>query len=166
MSTEWRNVKGYEGHYQVSRSGQVRSLKRGLRVMRPSTSRTGYPQLNLYRDGKVKHFYVHRLVAEAFIGPIPDGYEVNHKDGSKTNANADNLEIVTARQNIRHAIEMGLIPSMRGEQGPRAKLKEQQVREIRRLKGRARVKDVAATYGVSPRSVYLIWQGVTWRHVV
>jgi hypothetical protein len=141
-------------------------MKRGLRVLKPSTSRTGYPQLNLYRDGKPRHYYVHRLVAEAFLGPIGDGLEVNHKDGCKTNANAENLEIVTAQQNIHHAMALGLIPSMRGEQSPRAKLKERQVREIRRLKGRARVKDVAANFGVSPRSVYLIWQGVTWQHIL
>jgi hypothetical protein len=74
--------------------------------------------VNLYRDGKPQHFYVHRLVAEAFIGPIPEGFEVNHKDGCKTNANADNLEIVTARQNIQHAIRLGLMSSMRGSRGP------------------------------------------------
>src|SRR5689334_4998558 len=78
--SDWRDVKGCEGHYQVSKSGQVRSLKRGVRVMRPAVNQKGYWQVNLYLNGIVTHFYIHRLVAAAWIGPIPDGHEVNHKD--------------------------------------------------------------------------------------
>ena len=165
MKEDWRDIKNYEGHYQVSRSGQVRSLKRGVQIMRPAVSRTGYWQVNLYRDGKVKHFYVHRLVAEAFIGHIAEGMEVNHKDGDKSNNDVSNLEIVTAKQNILHAFRLGLIPPMHGEMGPRSKLKEAQVREIRLLKGKTRVGEVADRFGVSVRTIYFIWEGKTWRHV-
>ena len=66
--SEWRDVSGYEGHYQISRNGQDRSLKRGVRVMRPAVNRKGYWQVNFYRDGQPQHFYLHRLVAAAFIG--------------------------------------------------------------------------------------------------
>jgi hypothetical protein len=163
--SEYRDVPGYQGDYQVSRNGLVRSLKRGVKVMSPAVARTGYWQINLYLSGKVKHHYVHRLVAEAWIGPIPDGFEVNHRDGDKSNNKVSNLEIVTARQNIHHAIALGLIPPVRGENSPRAKLKEDEVREIRRLKGTIRVGEVAKRFGVSERTVYCIWEGKTWRHV-
>ena len=165
MKEDWRDIKNYEGHYQVSRGGQVRSLKRGVQVMRPAVSRTGYWQVNLYRVGKVKHFYVHRLVAEAFIGHIAEGMEVNHKNGVKSSDEVSNLEIVTAKQNIHHAFTMGLIPPMWGENSPRSKLNEEQVREIRLLKGKARVGEVAGMFKVSVRTIYFIWEGKTWRHV-
>ena len=162
---DWRNIKGYEGHYQVSSAGQVRSLKRGGRLMSPAVSRTGYHQVNLYLEGRVKHFYEHRLVAAAFIRPIPDGMEVNHKDGDKSNNDVKNLEIVTSEENLRHARETGLMPSG-GERSPVAKLTEEAVREIRRSKDhRERAAEVADRFGVCERTIYGIWERKTWRHV-
>jgi hypothetical protein len=162
---DWRNIRGYEGHYQVSSTGQVRSLKRGGRLMSPAVSRTGYYQVNLYLEGRVKHFYVHRLVAAAFIKPIPEGMEVNHKDGDKSNNDVDNLEIVTAEENLRHARETGLMPSG-GERSPVAKLTEEEVGEIREAKVRGeRAALVAARFGVCERTIYGIWERKTWRQV-
>jgi hypothetical protein len=162
---DWRNIKGYEGHYQVSSAGQVRSLKRGGRLMSPAVSRTGYHQVNLYLEGRVKHFYVHRLVAAAFIRPIPDGMEVNHKDGDKSNNDVKNLEIVTSEENLRHARETGLMPSG-GERSPVAKLTEEEVGEIRGARGKGvRAGELADAYGVCERTIYGIWEGKTWRGV-
>jgi hypothetical protein len=133
--------------------------------MSPAVSRTGYYQVNLYLEGKVKHFYVHRLVAAAFLGSIPEGMEVNHKDGCKDNNDVTNLEIVTSEENMRHARQTGLLLSS-GEQSPRAKLTEVEVREIRRSKDRReRAAEVAARFGVCERTIYGIWEGKTWRHV-
>src|SRR5262249_61995747 len=103
--------------------------------MSPAVSRTGYHQVNFYLEGRVKHFYVHRLVAAAFIKPIPDGMEVNHKDGDKSNNDVENLEIVTSEENLRHARETGLMPSG-GERSAVAKLTEEEVGEIRRSEDR------------------------------
>jgi len=162
---DWRDIKGYEGHYQVSSTGQVRSLKRGRRLMSPAVSCTGYYQVNLYLEGRVKHFYVHRLVAAAFIRQIPDGMEVNHKDGDKSNNEVSNLEIVTSEENLRHARDTGLMPS--GGESPVAKLTEEEVRKIRAARGkRVRVGELADAYGVCERTIYGIWEGKTWRGVL
>ncbi len=109
MQCEWRDVLGFEGSYQVSSTGLVRSVKRGRKNLAPSHSKSGYLQVNLYRDGQPQHFYVHRLVAAAFLGPIPWWAVVNHKDGNKRNNRADNLEFMTLEQNIKHAKLLGLM---------------------------------------------------------
>src|SRR5215471_8452473 len=103
--SEWRDIRGYEGHYQVSKERQVRSLKRGSRIMAQASGPTGYRQVNLYLYGHVKHFYVHRLVADVSLGRIPAGFEVNHKDGNKDNNGVDNLKIFTSEANLQHAHE-------------------------------------------------------------
>lgn len=100
----WKDVKGYEGLYQVSNLGNVRS-ERG--ILKPQVRQHGYLGVMLYYRGghKTRHFKqfsVHRLVAEAFI-PNPYGYaEVNHIDENKTNNRADNLEWVSHFQNCHH----------------------------------------------------------------
>ena len=160
MSDEWRDIRGYESSYQVSATGQVRSLKRG-KLLAPAMNKSGYIQLNLYRFGEVKHFFMHRLVADAFIGPIPQGMWVNHKDGDRTNNHLENLEIVTPKENNEHARRMGLIPLM----SPVAKLTEDEVREIRRLKGKVRAVVLAERFAVSVRTIYWIWSGRTWKRV-
>jgi hypothetical protein len=132
---------------------------------RSSTGPTGYRQVNLYLYGQVKHFYVHRLVADAFLGRIPAGFEVNHKDGNKDNNGVDNLEIFTSEANLQHAREHGLIP-MRGEASHLAKLTEREVREIRLARANGeRAAAVAARFGICERSVYGIWAKSTWKHV-
>lgn len=100
---EWRDIAGYEGLYQVSNMGRVKSLnyKRTCeeRVLKPAKKKCGYLEVLLYKDGKTKHWKVHRLVAVAFI-PNPDSLpQVNHKDECKTNNNVWNLEWCTHEYN-------------------------------------------------------------------
>lgn len=109
----WKDIKGYEGLYQVSSLGRVKSLKPGNRmqdpngVIRPQARQHGYLSVMLYRKSEngarsFKQFSVHRLVAEAFV-PNPNGYvEVNHIDEDKANNRADNLEWVSHQQNCVH----------------------------------------------------------------
>jgi hypothetical protein len=102
--TIWKDVIGYEGHYQVSDSGNVISVKKTTyKFMRLFNNKQGYPRVTLSKNGKMKQVFVHRLVAKAFIGDIPEGYTVNHIDGNKTNNNLSNLEIVTYSENNLHA---------------------------------------------------------------
>jgi hypothetical protein len=156
----WRNVPGYP-NYQVSRDGQVRSLTRHKPLAQAENKR-GYHLVNLYRDGRPKNFLVHRLVAAAFLAVIPEGWEVNHKDGNKHNNHLENLEIVTPEQNRLHAKRHGLI--RRGERNPRAKLTESQVRDIRRRRAEGEsVTLLARRYEVCERAVYLICRRETWR---
>lgn len=91
MNEEWRDIKGYEGLYQVSNTGKVRNISYNYQLRlycRPD----GYEQVILCKNGKVKAFRVHRLVAEAFIPNINDLPEVNHKDENKLNNYYENLE--------------------------------------------------------------------------
>lgn len=89
----WKNIEGYEGLYQVSNFGRVKSLKFGKeKILKPLRIKCGYLQVNLSKNGKGKMCYVHRLVALAFI-PNPNCLsEVNHKDENKENNRVDNLE--------------------------------------------------------------------------
>jgi hypothetical protein len=89
---EWRPVPGYEGHYEISSHGRVMSLKRGQqRLIRFTPDKDGYPKFRLYKDGQERRGTVHILVALVFHGPRPDGLQVRHLDGDRTNARADNL---------------------------------------------------------------------------
>ena len=114
-------VKGYEGLYEVSSTGQVRSLdretqgadgtayrKKGV-ILRPHPHKdTGCLQVSLWKSGRGRHHYVHRLVGEAHI-PNPDNEpEINHIDGVRTNNTRDNLEWVSRRGNAQHAVRTEL----------------------------------------------------------
>lgn len=100
----WKDIKGYEGLYQVSDLGRVKSFKRDSeRILKPLTKTTGYKSVTL-SNKQVKHqsINVHRLVADAFI-PNPDNKpQVNHIDEDKTNNMVSNLEWVTAKENANH----------------------------------------------------------------
>ena len=110
----WKDVAGYEGFYQVSNKGNVRSVARkdsigrkcGGRVRKPMYHRHGYLQVDMYKNGKVKRKYIHRLVAESFI-PNPKGFlEINHKDESKSNNESSNLEWCTRGYNINYGTQI------------------------------------------------------------
>lgn len=115
----WKDIPGYEGLYQVSNLGRVKSLDRVVqkgettrrfhgKIIAASNKKNGYLQIKLYKNG-VRQFYgVHRLVAECFV-LNPDGKpQVNHIDGDKRNNRADNLEWCTASENQLHAVSHGL----------------------------------------------------------
>lgn len=103
---EWRDVPGYEGYYQVSNLGQVRSLTRTVKgrngFLKPATGkilkyalRKGYPFVRLSKLNCAKMCSIHRLVWEAFNGPIPEGMQVNHINEVKTDNRLENLNLLT-----------------------------------------------------------------------
>ena len=99
--------------YTVDIYGNVFSyISTKCRKLRPSRNTYGYLQVYLYNQGEKKYALVSRLVAEAFIGSLT-GLQVNHKDGNKLNNTVSNLEIVTASENIVHALHTGLHPDLR-----------------------------------------------------
>ena len=128
---EWRDVVGYEGLYQVSNLGRVRSFKRDkAKIIKSNPGIGDYLRVVLCKDFDKKNRFVHVLVAQAFI-PNPEGKkQVNHLDGNKKNNCVDNLAWATPAENIAHAFDMGLRKS--GSKHFRAKLTPDQVREIRR----------------------------------
>ena len=95
----WKDIKNYEGTYQISNFGNVRNIRTN-RIMIQSTRSSGYKQITLYNPNKT--FRVHRLVAEAFI-PNPNNLpQINHKDENKSNNRVDNLEWCTTKYNINY----------------------------------------------------------------
>lgn len=106
MEEKWLDIAGFEGYYQVSNTGRIKSFRKGKRygkpeefILKSSIANTGYCQVTLYKPGTKKKFLVHRLVAEAFLDN-PNNYQyINHKDETRTNNNVENLEWCTARYN-------------------------------------------------------------------
>ena len=106
MTEIYKDIKNYEGLYRVSNLGNVMSLNYNRtgkpKLLKPGKDKHGYLFVILYKDGKKKKFFVHRLVAEAFI-PNPDNLPcVNHKDENKTNNSVENLEYCTHEYNINY----------------------------------------------------------------
>ena len=110
----WKNIKGYEGLYQVSNMGRVKGLERKVRhwrggeriqkerILKPIADRCGYQVVNLHTGGKQKKFAVHRLVCEAFCENPENKPEVNHINENKTDNRASNLEWCTRIENVNH----------------------------------------------------------------
>lgn len=132
MEEIWKDVVGYEGYYQVSNLGRVKSLdrvvnssiknndevtKKGklLNIYLDSKEKMTYYYVKLSKENMVKRKYIHRLVAEAFI-PNPNNYPVvNHIDGNKQNNNVTNLEWCTSMYNTQHAFKNGLVNIKKGK---------------------------------------------------
>ena len=106
MSEIWRDIEGYEGLYQVSTEGGVKSLNYRHtgreKIMKSQVDGFGYLHVMLYKDSKSKQHHIHRLVASAFIPNHDSKSEVNHKDEDKTNNNVDNLEWCTHKENCNY----------------------------------------------------------------
>ncbi len=108
MAETWKDIKGYEGLYQISNGGKVRSLifrnnKTQIKRTKELTltdNGNGYLIVGLSKNGKKKNHYIHRLVAECFVSKKSDTNIVNHKDYNCKNNNADNLEWCTQKENV------------------------------------------------------------------
>lgn len=108
MDEVWKPIKGYEGLYEVSNMGRVKSLRwPSPKILSPEKP-GGYCRIQLYKNKKKIRMLVHRLVASAFIPNPYNKPEVNHIDGDKENNKVDNLEWVTGKENTNHAMKMGL----------------------------------------------------------
>ncbi|CDD75562.1 prophage LambdaSa2 HNH endonuclease family protein [Cryptobacterium sp. CAG:338] len=150
---KWAPVSGYEGIYEISDDGRIRSLDRwhtgkdGRRVpykgrmIAPGIGVNGYKVVSLWKNGKGKSVYIHRLVAETFIKNPENKKTVNHKDGNRTNNNVSNLEWATYSENNLHEYRV------LGKKGTGRKLTDMQVVFIRNSKESPRV--LAAMFGVS-----------------
>jgi len=114
---EWKDIKDYEGLYQVSNLGRIKSLGRYKnnwskkqwveeRILKQRLANTGYYMVVLSKNGKVKGFLVHRLVAETFIPNPENKPQVNHKDENKLNNHIENLEFCTRKYNCNYGTKM------------------------------------------------------------
>lgn len=103
MGEQWRAVKGFEGKYEVSNIGNVKSyLRNKEKYMKTRIDKDGYQIVTLYANGKRKDYKLHRMVADAFIENPLNLPQVNHKDENKTNNSADNLEWCDSKYNVNY----------------------------------------------------------------
>jgi len=163
---EWRDVNGFEGYYRVSNYGKVYSI-RMKRIMSPWISTWGYECLSIQVDGNRENPTVHKLVALNFIGKIPKGYVVNHKDGIKTNNRVDNLEIISKSEDVLHALRIGLMNRdnvPKGENHNFAILTQKKANEIRILKPYYTQKELGKKYGVHESTISDIIHKRTWNY--
>ena len=163
----WKDVPGYEGHYQVSNLGRVKSLPRTFfgrtyrgKILSPTIARNYHHVLFSVNSNK-KTLKVHRLVALAFLGE--SDLQVNHKNGIKTDNRLENLEYCTQSENMNHAVEMGVIK--RGKDVNTNKLNENDVMKIKYGHHNLPQKEIAKLYGVTPASISSIRLGKTWKHI-
>lgn len=179
MAEEWRPVVGFEGLYEVSDLGRVRSLDREItcrnrwgstlsyvlpgKVLRPGPAGKGYLKVTLHRDGP--HYrYVHRLVLEAFVGLCPDGMEGCHNLGDRKDNRLSNLRYDTPTENQRDRTAHG--KDQLGERNTQAKLTAAEVRQIRGLATVASCGSLAERFGVRASHIARIVRRERWRHVV
>jgi hypothetical protein len=167
---QWLDIAGFEGSYQVSSWGRVRSLDRIVgrcrfrgRILR-QTSTDGYTAVTLSLSGVCCTRRIHRLVPLSFVGPCPDGMEAAHEDGVRSNNNVDNLRWDTKKGNQADRERHGTM--LRGASSPSSKLTEEQVIEIkcRHQRGETQT-SLAEEFGVSQPAVHYILTHKTWGHV-
>ena len=158
----WKVIPAFGGRYEASETGEIRhSLNKNIRKAR--RNKFGYLQLNFSRNdgtGKSDTILIHRLIAKTFI-PNPSNLpEVNHKDGNKQNNNVENLEWCTCSENGKHAFKIGLSHTYKGEDHVKAKLTNEQAKQIKQLykEGNSQQK-LADYFNVSQRTISRIIRG-------
>lgn len=175
----WCAVAGYEGLYEVSRHGQVKSLARrvkngnGTRKVRERILKHNTCQKRctvvLSKGGrsKQKRFFVHFLVARAFIPNLDGKPEVNHIDLDPFNNNADNLEWTTHAENMAHAKANGAMWAPKGEDSPRCTLTNAKVIKARKMyaTGKWTVDQVAQKLNAGKAAIYKAIRRFTWKHI-
>lgn len=175
----WKDIKGYEGLYQVSNLGRVRSLDRTVnykdkskalrkgRILKTHQYKCGYSRVVLWNENTYKNKSVHRLVAQAFI-PNPDNKPfVNHIDGNKGNSCLNNLEWCDQSENMQHAYINRLVVKSKGELAHRAKFTNEQAKQIRKeyisWSREFGVPALAKKYGVNKRTILDIIHNKTYK---
>lgn len=177
----WKAIAGYEGIYEVSTDGLVRSVPRLRkakgnhtlgdkvqgRILKAQLNRKGYEKVRLYRTHEDwKQFFVHRVVAQTFI-PNPENLpQVNHKDGDKRNNKVSNLEWITNTENMRHAYSTGVRTNPSGAKHGNAKLTEDQVRLVVKLRSEGHTyRRISEIVGCKLETAQSIVSGHQWSTV-
>lgn len=180
---KWKPIFGYEGMYEVSNLGRVRSLDRYINIdscKGGNQYQKGFisPMKTIFRKGVVlkdryynnyssiqlsrKSYKVHRLVAECFIKNPFNKPHVNHIDNNPRNNKVDNLEWVTRSENIQHAVKQNRMTN--GENIWQSKLTENDIKKIR--KSKLPIKELVKIYNVNRRQIYRIKSKIQWKHVI
>lgn len=175
----WKDIKGYEGVYQVSNLGRVRSLSRELtysdgrkyqykgKVLKVNVNKVcGARMVHLYLNQSREALLLHRLVAVAFIPNPSNKPEINHINGDRSDNSVSNLEWATRAENMEHGFRTGLINNTGTNHGNNV-YPDEQIREVKRLlkEGSLTQKAIAEVTGVKKGTVEQIAQGRQWRHI-
>lgn len=175
----WKDIPGFEGYYQASNFGNLKTLARLVvqsptrtalrseKILKQKVSHDGRMLVSLCVDKVKSYFNVHRLIALCFIGnPPSDLHEINHIDGNPKNNFVENLEWVTKSYNIKHSWDIGL-RNQDGENNPISKLDEKSVREIRDMIKYTDMKilHIAKIYNVSDSLIHQIKSNKIWKHL-
>lgn len=174
----FKEIPNYEGLYEISNYGNVRSIKRpvfvngiqkrttGDKLMKPYKMPNGYLHVSLTKDRICSSLRIHRLVCDAFLPSDEYKPDVNHKDGNKENNHLENLERVSRSENMLHAIQNNLTSAF-GNSHPRAILTAEKVREIRkRYSEGERQADLARAFHTSDRNIWEIVKNRTWKSIL
>jgi len=171
----WKDIQGYEGKYQVSNIGRVKSLERvstfnnskGLKkeIIIKSWNDSDYIRVKLCKESVEKTHRVHRLVANHFLENPLNKSQVNHKNGVKSDNRVENLEWVTNSENAIHAFKNNLRKSPSGSNHVNSKLNEEKVLEIRKIGRSKSLKEIADYYSVDKSLISLILLNKAWKHV-
>lgn len=162
----WKPI--FDGVYAVSTLGRVKrvarhsSITKNGGVLKPQL-RGRYYCVNISLAGKVQHKSVHLLVAQAFLGPIPQGHNVDHVRPDKSNNTLGNLEYVTHAENVARAVRLKIHPH--GERHYGALLTADQVIEIRRRYQPGEGGRLAREFGVARKTVQKLIKRRSWRHI-
>lgn len=177
MNEIWKPVKGYEGLYEVSNYGKIKSLRRWsgscykkeTELSTKRLSKDGYVRIALSKDNKKHETKMHRIVAEHFIENLNNKQTVNHIDGNKLNNRVDNLEWADRHEQLVHAYSLGLKKSIRGTDNNQSKLTKEDVEYIRENYKRQSTEfgtvALSKKYGVSNRVIGLITRGLSYKNV-
>jgi len=160
MKEKWRLIPEFYP-YAISNLGHIGNFKT-RKILKSYQDLNGYLVAFLRRPGQrqTSTLMVHCLVANHFIGPRPDGHQINHKDGNKTNPNVNNLEYVTPKENVRHARGLGLVPDSTH------KLTSHHVVAIRALAGHGHSKlSISRLFRISQTHTKNIINRKRWTHI-
>lgn len=111
LKEEWKDIEGWEGYYKISNLGRVLSVKRGVYKVFDESNNGGYLRVQLCNNNRRQKYFVHRLVAKAFVEGYFENADVNHKDFDRRNNCAENLEWVTKSQNSKWTYDAGRMVS-------------------------------------------------------
>jgi hypothetical protein len=168
MEEIWKDVKGFEGLYQVSNIGNVKRFIGKIipkeRLIGRIVDRDGYSRRTLCKNGLSKQMTEHRIVAIAFIKNPKNKETINHINGIKSDNRVENLEWNTHKENQEHAVRTGL-KDQKGIKHHKCKLTEEQVLEIRKIGFSQKRMSLSKKYGVCRTTILRIIRGSNWTHI-